>query len=82
MAELAVIASEVTGREIKHVTVPDEEWRDAKVTAGTPAGYADMLLGTFRAARRGDFAAADPVLETILGRRPLGMRDVLTKTDL
>ena len=74
MAELAVIASEVTGREIKHVTVPDEEWRDAKVTAGTPAGYADMLLGTF--------AAADPVLETILGRRPLGMRDVLTKTDL
>ena len=82
MAELAVIASEVTGREIRHVTVSDEEWRDAKVTAGTPAAYADMLLGTFRAARRGDFAAVDPTLEALLGRRPLGMRDMLKKAGL
>ena len=82
MAELAVIASEVTGREIRHVTVSDEEWRDARVTAGTPAVYADMLLGTFRAARRGDFASVDPTLEELLGRRPLGMRDVLKKADI
>ena len=50
MAELAAVASEITGREIKHVTVSDDEWRDARVAQGTPAPFADMLLGMYRAA--------------------------------
>jgi len=37
---------------------------------------ADMLLGMYRAARRGDFAAVGSTLETLLGRRPQTMRDV------
>lgn len=77
MAELASIASEVTGREITYRMVSDDEWRSAKVAAGMPEVYADMLLGTFRAARRGDFAATDPSLGDILGREPLTMRDVI-----
>lgn len=77
MAEVAALASEVTGREVPHVTVPDDAWRDAKIEAGMPAVYAEMLLGTFRAARRGDFAATDRTLEALLGRPPLTLRDVL-----
>jgi len=80
MAEVAVIASELTGREIKRVTVSDDEWRDAKVAAGVPPQMVEMLLGMYRAARRGDFAAIDSTLETLLGRRPRTMRDVLTAT--
>jgi len=79
MAEIAAIASDVFGREVRHVTVTDEAWRDAKIAAGMPAIYADMLLGTFRAARRGDFAATDPALETLLGRAPKTIRDVLSE---
>ena len=79
MAEVAAVASEVTGREIRHVTVSDGDWRDAKIAAGTPAAYAEMLLGMFRAARRGDFAATDPALESLLGRPPRTMREVLAK---
>ncbi|WP_431015367.1 SDR family oxidoreductase [Bradyrhizobium pachyrhizi] len=79
MAEIAAIASDVFGREVRHVTVTDEAWRDAKIAAGMPAIYADMLLGTFRAARHGDFAATDPVLETLLGRAPKTIRDVLSE---
>lgn len=78
MAEIAAIASEVTGREVRHTTITDEVWRDAKIAAGMPAMYADMLLGTFRAARRGDFAATDPALGTLLGRTPKTMRDILS----
>ena len=77
MADIAVIASEVSGREIRHVTVTDDAWRDARVAAGMPPFYAEMLLGTFRAARRGDFAAVDPTLGELLGRPPRGLRDVL-----
>lgn len=78
MAEIAAIASEATGREVRHTTVTDKEWREAKIAAGMPAMYADMLLGTFRAARQGDFAATDPALGTLLGRSPKTMRDVLS----
>ncbi len=77
MADLAAIGSELTGREIKRVMVSDDEWRDAKVADGLPAPMVEMLLGVFRGARRGDFAAVDPTLETLLGRRPRTMRDVL-----
>jgi len=77
MADLADIASGLTGREIRRVTVSDEEWLEAKAAEGVPLRMAEMLLGTYRAARRGDFAAVDPTLEALLGRRPRTMRDVL-----
>lgn len=80
LADLAVIASERTGREIKRVVVPDEEWRDAKVAGGVPLPMANALLGMYQAARRGDFATVDPTLGTLLGRRARTMRDVLTDT--
>lgn len=82
MAEIAAIASEVTGRKVRHTTVSDEQWRDAKITGGMPALYADMLLGTFRAARQGHFAATNPALETLLGRTPRTMREVLASANL
>lgn len=77
MAQVAAIASEAFGREVRHVTVTDAAWRDAKIAAGMPAIYADMLLGTFQAARRGDFAATAPALTKLLGRPPKTMREVL-----
>ena len=77
MADVAGIASEVSGREIGHVVVTDDVWRDERVSAGMPPFYANMLLGTFRAARRGDFAAVNPTLSELLGRPPRSLRDVL-----
>ena len=77
MAEIASIASDVTGREVRHVTVSDADWREAKIAAGMPERYADMLLGTFRAARRGDFTTTDPTLERLIGPTPRTMRQTL-----
>ena len=79
MSDLAAIASERTGRNIKRVTISDDEWRNTKIAQGVPARMAAMLLGMYVAARRGDFATVDPTLETLLGRRPQTMRDVLAK---
>ena len=79
MADLAALASEVTGREVRHETITDDEWVQAQVAQGIPAPVAGLLLGSFRASRRGDFAAVDHTLETLLGRRPQTMRDVLAR---
>ena len=80
MADLALIASELTGREIKHVPLTDEQWLKEVVAQGRPSAMAELLLGTYKASRRGDFAAVDPTLEQLLGRRPITMRDVLAAT--
>lgn len=77
LADLAAIASEMTGREVKRVVVSDAAYRDAKVAEGAPSPMAEMLVKMFRDARRGVFAAVDPTLETLLGRRPRTMRDAL-----
>jgi NAD(P)H dehydrogenase (quinone) len=77
-AEVATIASELTGREIKCVTVTDAQWATEKRAQGMPEQFIAIMLGTYRAMRRGDFAAVDPTLGQLLGRRPHTMRDVLT----
>ena len=80
MADLASIASELTGREVKRVIVSDDQWLEAKIAQGVPKPMAELLLGFYRAARRGDFAAVDPTLEALLNRRPQTMRDVMAAT--
>jgi uncharacterized protein YbjT (DUF2867 family) len=77
MARVAEIASRVTGREIRHVVVPDEEYRQGLLTAGLPVPAADMLVGLFAASRRGDFGPADPALGELLGRPPVSIEDHL-----
>ena len=77
MADLAAIASELTGREVKRVVVPDAQWRDEQLAKGAHAPMVAALLGMYRAARSGDLAETHPLLADLLGRPPLTMRDVL-----
>ena len=79
MADLVRLASEESGRDIRHVTVTDAEWLAATEARGVPKMYAQLLLGTFLAARRGDFAVVDPALKNLIGRPPRGMREILGK---
>lgn len=76
-AGIAAIASELTGRQIRRVVVPDDEYRDGMVANGVPEPQADMFLGLFAASRQGEFAPADPTLSRLLGHEPTPLRDVL-----
>lgn len=77
MADLAAIATETTGRQIRHTVIGDHAWREERIAAGMLPMAADMLLGTFRAARRGDFAATSPALARLLGREPTSMHTMV-----
>jgi len=79
LADLARIASEVTGRPITRTVVSDEEYRAGLVAGGLPEPLAALLGGMFVAGRRGEFAVVDPTLEKLLGRPPLGVREVLAQ---
>ena len=80
MEAVAGIVGEVTGRTIRRIVVDDDEYRATLVGHGVPAPAADMLVGMFPAARRGDFAPADPTLAELIGRPTQSMRDVLDRS--
>ena len=74
---IAALASELTQRPIRRIVVPDAEYRAGLLAHGLPEERADMLLGMFRASRRGEFAQVDPTLARLIGRPPMPLRDVL-----
>ena len=76
-SEIAGTASEVTGREIRRVVVDDDTWVAEQVAHGTPEPMVRLLLPFFEAAREGRFAAVDPILGDLLGRKPRTVRQLL-----
>lgn len=78
LSGIAALASELTGRPIARITVTDREYRASLVEYGLPEHRADLLMGLFAAARKGEFAPIDPALERLLQRPPTLMRDVLS----
>ncbi|BDT90444.1 NmrA family transcriptional regulator [Nocardia sputorum] len=66
--DIAALLGERTGRTIRRVVVEDAEWAASLVAHGVPEDRAAMLLGMFRAARRGEFATTASELETLLQR--------------
>ncbi len=77
--DLAVIASEVTGRDVERVLVDRDEWLAAQVAAGRPELVARFTLGMYEAAQEGYFAGVDPLLGVLLGHAPRTVRDLLAQ---
>ena len=77
---IARLLSERTGRTIRRVVADDQAWHDQMVAHGVPAFGASMLLGMFRASRKGEFDVVNPTLGKLLGRATQTVRDVLPET--
>ena len=77
--EIAKIASELTGRDIRRVIADDDTWVARQVANGAPEPMARFTLGIFQAAREGRFAGTDPLLGDLLGRKPRTVRDLLAE---
>jgi NAD(P)H dehydrogenase (quinone) len=77
LAGVAAIASELAGRPVRRVVMPDDEYRAGLVARGLPEPAADMLVGLFVASRPGEFARADPALAGLIGRPPMTVRDIM-----
>jgi NAD(P)H dehydrogenase (quinone) len=59
------------------IALTDEEYKAGLISRGVPEPRAELLVGLFRASRKGEFAAVDPTLERLLGRPPMALREVL-----
>jgi uncharacterized protein YbjT (DUF2867 family) len=79
-AELAEIASELSGRTIRYQQVDERDWAAAQAAAGQPEHMTRFLLGFYQAAQRGFFAGIEPLVSELLGRQPRSARDALQAT--
>jgi uncharacterized protein YbjT (DUF2867 family) len=79
LGDVAALLTDLAGRPVRRVVVADEAWVATLTGRGVPAAQAELLLGMFRAARRGEFAAAGPELEALLGRPATPLRAVLAE---
>ena len=67
---VAEILSEDTGREIKYVDLPAEQFKQALLGAGLPEWSANALVDLQQFYRRGGASAVTRDVEQLLGRKP------------
>ena len=67
-ADCAAALSAALGREIGHVDVPEEAFREGLAQAGVPAPVADNLARYYVMVKAGEFAMVTPTVADLLGR--------------
>ena len=72
-ARIAGILSEDTGREIRYVDLPAEQFKQALVGAGLPEWSADALVDLQQLYRSGAASAVTNDVAQLLGRRPISL---------
>ncbi len=77
-AEIADIASDVTGRPIGFELLEPEAWIAEQIATGRPEPMSRFVLGMYQAAQDGYFAGTDPLLPDLIGREPRTVREELT----
>ncbi len=75
--EVAALASEVTGKPVKHVALPAEAMRQGLAAAGLPPAMAEGLVAFDVAAAEGFHAITTSVVKDWTGREPESVRDFL-----
>lgn len=79
LAGIARLASEIGATPVSRETISLDDLERRTIHDGVPAGGRAVMLGYFRAAEAGEFAAVDPTLAAILGHQPAGMRRYLAE---
>lgn len=80
LGDLAIMASELSGKSITRHILPDDEMRLELARQGMPAIAMDIWMGFHIAARNGEFSTTNPTLANLLGRPPMRMRDLMAQT--
>lgn len=73
------IVRDLTGREIRHVPVSDQEALRAFVDAGLPPGFPESALGFDVWARAGHHAIVTSAVHELTGRAPTSLRSYLDR---
>jgi NAD(P)H dehydrogenase (quinone) len=77
MAEIAALVSEVTGKPLQVVQLPDEALTEGVKAAGFPEDIARIIVSFDTNTRSGRIAMATDTVETLSGRKPQTLKQFL-----
>lgn len=75
--DIANMISEITGKDIKFVSPPVDEFVKTMQKAGVPEEMIGMSVGFAQAIENGEFETVNPEISKLLGRKPVTMKDFL-----
>jgi NAD(P)H dehydrogenase (quinone) len=78
MAELAKLASELTGRPVICEPVTPEERVAQLIAAGTPEPIAKLLVSSQMAIAQGKMGTPTTAVKELTGREPMSVREFLS----
>ncbi|CAN7486887.1 SDR family oxidoreductase [Mesorhizobium sp. LjRoot246] len=76
-AEIAALVSEVTGKPLEVIQVPDEALTEGVKAAGVPEDFADVVVSFDVNTRSGRIAMVTDAIETLSGRTPKTLKQFL-----
>ncbi|MBC6998097.1 SDR family oxidoreductase [Cytophaga sp. FL35] len=76
---IARILTDITGKEIKYQSPEVADFEKALKDQNVPDEYVGLFVGFSIAQAQGELALQDPSLEQLLGRKPITIRETLTK---
>ncbi|RDD83989.1 NAD(P)H-binding protein [Streptomyces parvulus] len=76
-ADLAVLASEIGGREVELVHVDDEAYAAGLRAAGLPAPVADLVTTFGASAREGFLSTVSSAVSDLAGRQPTSLAEIV-----
>lgn len=79
LTDLADIASGIEGRRVSRVSISEDAFKARMTARGAPEPATRLALGLYAASRANEFAAVDPTLERLLGRRPTAIRELIPR---
>ncbi|MFC4097556.1 SDR family oxidoreductase [Euzebyella saccharophila] len=77
--DIAQILSDITGKEIKYQSPTVADFEKALKDKNVPDEYIGLFVGFSIAQAQGELALQDASLEQLLGRKPITIRETLTK---
>ncbi|TIS54006.1 SDR family oxidoreductase [Mesorhizobium sp.] len=77
VAEIAALVTEVTGKPIEVVQLPDEALTEGLKAAGVPEGFAPIITSFDTNTRSGRIAMVTDAVETLSGRKPQPLKQFL-----
>lgn len=75
--DVAEAIGSLTGKKITYISPTSEEFQQELTNAGVPAEYVGVFASFSEAIRQGEFDFPDSTLETLLGRKPVSLKDFL-----
>lgn len=79
LGELAGIAGATLDIAPQRQLVSDDDFKRAMLDRHLPDSVVELMLGYYIASRNGEFAATAPTLEQLIGRKPMGMSQIIAE---